>query len=308
MPLPVIQKTPSFLNSPLKHMGRNTHGIILAIFGFFIFSCGDVIVKVISADYHLFQIVFWAQIPALITLLCLGFLNGNPDYIYRSDTWRLHLMRGIVLGSQVFFSFYAFSNISLAQAYTFVFCAPLFASLISFFALKEDLSKFAILALLTGFTGVLIALRPGFQGLELGMISAIFAGFLFALGYVMGRRLQTHSTLTLGFYPGMCAFLMSGICVFFFDLRFLPNNLIDCGLICLLGLTSVAGILSLSKAYSLASVPAVSSFHYSQLLWGSLFGFFIFHEITDMFTYIGAIFIIVSGIVMIWQEALSSKT
>ena len=275
-------------------------GLFFAFAGFLLFSLGDAAAKYLSQRYAVPEILFWAQIYALAGLFTLALIKHDRILdMYKTRNLKLHLTRGSILGGQVFFTFYAFSQLSLAQAYTFIFTAPLFATLITTLWLKEKTSLLSWVILLIGFSGILVILRPGFSTISPGHISALLAGIIFALGYVIGRRIGSEpSPLTLGIYPASCTFVFAMIYMILTNTSLAPPPLPDTGFMIFLGLSSVGGILFLSWAFNLAPVPAVSSFHYTQILWGTLLGYIFFGDSLDMWTAIGAVLIIGSGLAL----------
>lgn len=295
----------------MGELARNAliKGTIFAFLGFLTFSAGDALAKFLSGTYRVAQLIFWAQLPAILVLFCIAAIRQERlSSVYKTTLVKWHILRGCILGLQVFCTFFAFSQIPLAQAYCFIFCAPFFSVLIARFWLKEHISKTSWACLVTGFIGILIILRPGFESVEIGTLSALLAGVMFASGYIIGRHIGAQeSPLTLGFYPALCGMVFAGIYMGFQSSSYIPASLPDSFLLVFLGISSVGGLLFLSWAYTLAPVPLASSFHYTQLLWGSLFGFMLFGDVPDIYTYIGAIFIIGSGVFMTWSQSKKAK-
>ena len=297
----------------LKPVGTDVlKGLIFASLGFFIFSSGDALAKYLSSSYSVPQLIFWAQISALIMLCGISIvkektLEKGIKSLVVSPAFRLHILRGSILGIQVYFTFYAFSQIPLSQAYTLIFCAPLFASLISRLWLKETVTLKSWIVLLVGFSGILIILRPGFGALDIEMLlpllSALFSGFLFAFGHVAGRRLDSHdSPLMLGFYPASFGLIYGGIYMALSGENFVPGTPADALMMVLLGIASIGGLLFVTWAFRVGPVPVVSSFHYTQLIWGTLFGVIFFGDKADIWTWIGAVPIVGSGLYLTWMQ------
>lgn len=273
-------------------------GCFYAFTGFLLFSLGDAGAKYLSASLTVPYILFWTQIFALLALLIVGAVSHKSlKIMIRTDKPGLHIIRGILLGSQVFLTFTAFSLLPLAQAYTFIFTSPLFATLISSIWLKERTSPQGWFVLFIGFSGILVILRPGFNAIEMGHIAALSAGLIFALGYIIGRRIGSEpSPYTFAFYPIISCIVLVTLYLGFTDGSFALPAPSQTGMTIFMGIASVGGILLLSWAYNIAPVPAVSSFHYTQILWGALLGYTFFGDHLDLWTVLGGTLIIASGL------------
>lgn len=284
-------------------------GVAFAFTGFFLFSCGDAIVKYLSASYPVPLILLWAQFIGIPVLIITSLIRTGSIYsLVYSPSLKTHIFRGAVLGGQVFCAFVAFSHIPLAQAYTFIFGAPLFSSLIARIWLKETIPLKNWMALLTGFSGILIILRPGFSEIDIGSLAALCSGFFFAIGYIMGRKIgKDDPPLIFGFYPAVFAMVFSIFYIGATDAAFDIPAPSDIGLFLIIAVAGLLGLLTLSWAFNLAPVPLASSFHYTQLIWGTLFGFLFFNDTPGYLTFIGAILIVGSGLYMIWHQRKPSK-
>ena len=285
-------------------------GLVLAFLSFLIFSCGDAVVKHVSQNYSVILILFWGQLTGLFLLVILASIDKNGVLgMIRSRQFGWHILRGVIMSGQVFCIFYAFSSIPMAQAYSFVFAAPIFSTVLTRLFLKEEIPFKKWAALFTGFAGIIVILRPGFITIEIGMLSALLSGFLFASGYVLGRFIGSkEAPYTFGFYPFLMAFLLSTLFLAFGDGKglYIPHSY-DLMLMMMTGAASAIALLFLSWAFNYAPVPSVSSFQYTQMIWGTMFGWLIFGELPDIWTYVGGLLIIASGAYMIWHDQKAQR-
>lgn len=278
---------------------NNLRGAALALLAMGLYATHDVIIKMLGATYPSLQILFFASLLSfpLVSIVLLGDPNRgslrpvNPGWVALRSA--CNVLAGMC-------GFFAFSSLPLAQVYSILFAAPLLVTILSIPILNEKVGAHRWLAVVVGLTGVLIVLRPGAQSLELGHATALLAAIGSATAAVIARKLgSSERPLVLLMWPMLGNFVATGGSL---ALDYQPMELVDLvltGVIAGLGLA--AGFL-LIMAYRAGEAAIVAPMQYSQILWATAYGWFVFGESVDNPTLIGAGVIIASGVYIVWRE------
>ena len=280
---------------------RPALGIALMLAGVAGFAVMDAIIKWLTADYPVPQVVAlrsWFGLPLL------GILALHEGGLKSLKTRRplVHIGRyGLVLILSFSF-FWALSQMKLVDAIAISFAAPIFIAVLSVLLLKEPVGLHRWVAIGVGFCGVLVILRPGagvFQWAALVVLGSVLA---YALLMITTRAFKsTESTAALMLYPQL-GISLTGIVIA--PLFWVTPSLGDLGLFALAGLFGSVGVMCLTHAFRLAPVATVSPFEYSALIWATLLGFLLWDELPDSYTLIGAGIVISSGLYIIYRETI----
>ncbi|WBU56049.1 DMT family transporter [Paracoccus sediminicola] len=278
----------------------NLKGIGFALLSMGVFATHDVIIKMLGAHYPSLQVLFFSSLLSfpLVSLILMqertpGTLRPNrPGWVAARS------LCGMMAGVG---GFYAFSTLPLAQVYAILFSAPLLITLLSIPILGERVGIHRWLAVALGLCGVLIVLRPGAgQALSLGHLAALMGAACTATAAVITRKLgSSERPLVLLMWPMLGNLLLTGAGL---TLNYTPMQLPHlgmAGLIAVLGLTG--GFLSI-LAYRNGEAAIIAPMQYSQMIWATIYGWFVFGETLDRPTLIGAAVIICSGIYIVARE------
>ena len=157
---------------------NNPRGILLMALAFALFAVADTIAKVLLEYYSPLQVVFIRMLGLFLGVNFVMLYNfkwfGKTQHLFKQ------LLRGLAqTGSAVAFLF-GLTTIPIADATSIAFVAPLFVIILSYFILKEPIGIRRWLAVIIGFSGTLIIIRPGFEMINFGHLFIIVAAFLFA--------------------------------------------------------------------------------------------------------------------------------
>ncbi|MBT3333588.1 MAG: DMT family transporter [Rhodospirillaceae bacterium] len=223
----------------------------------------------------------------------------------RNRRYGLHAARGLLHAVGVGLWFYAMAHIPVAEVTALGFTAPIFATIGAAIFLGEKLYMRRIGAVIFGFAGALVIIRPGLQVIELGAIAQLVAAPLFAASLLMAKKLtETEANGTI--------VLSTGI---FVTLALLPPALYvwrtptmeeTIWLIAVAGLATL-GHLTMTQAFRLAEVTALQPITFLQLVWATILGFYIFGEEPDLWTWVGGGIIVVSASYIAHREARAKK-
>lgn len=297
------------MNNARSH---NLTGILSLSAGIMIFSLQDAILKGVSGDNAVTLAIVLRSIVGLPILLAMvAYANGLPAL--RSKNWKLLVGRGLILLTSYTSYYMAFPALPLAEAVALFFTSPIFVTLLASILLREKVTPQAWAAVLAGFIGVLIILRPGTGLFEPAALLSLFSAAAYALSMVLARRYGADEpTTVMAFYVNAVylvgaaliasVFWSLGITAFGHpSLDFLVRpwampGMRDLLLMGLCGVIAAVAMSLLTHAYRLASANLVTVFEYTGMIWVPLWGFLFFLEVPKMTTVIGTIIIIAAGI------------
>ncbi|MHC5305986.1 DMT family transporter [Bartonella sp. LJL80] len=276
------------------------YGIFLSFASYAAYAVSDACVKFIDGKLPPYETAFYG---AVFGIIVIPFMKSQGDTwldIIRSRHWPLWFLRTISAACGVIGSVTAFTHLSMAEAFTLIFLQPLFVSILSMVFLKEHIGWRRWLAIIIGFIGVLVVLRPGFRELNIGHVGAIFAGLSGAISImifrIMGgkeKRITLYSSGIIGPIV-ICGALTAPSYTAPHDIEWL--YLAGYGLLAAFG-----AILTMAAARRVPAI-AIATPQYSQMVWAILFGYFIFNDHVDLPMAIGIILIMASSILTFLRE------
>lgn len=276
-----------------------TRAMLLALGGLFLWSCGDACIRALQALPLPVLVCFCAGSAVIIMTALSGFLGGFAE-TFRRPKLKLRFLRGAVLMGSNITAIVAFTNLPMPTAYALIFLAPFMAKIASFALIGEKPDRKAVLFSLLAFAGVLVVLRPGVMPLEIGALAALACTVFFSVGYVMGRFIGEENQTPLSMILFQYSFVILASLPFAWPhLGTFDFGLREALLLTLAGCTAVVGTICVSTAFARAPASVVAPLHYSQMLWGILFGLLFFGEFPDGFTLLGASIIIGAGLLLV---------
>jgi S-adenosylmethionine uptake transporter len=273
-------------------MSRN--GVLLAFLAYIAFAISDASIKLIGGRIDTFEIAF---LGALMGFSALPFIR-RPDERYgdvlRSTVWHLWTLRAVSTGISAASSVLAFTHLPMPEAFSLIFLMPMFVTLLSIVFLKEEVGAWRWTAIVLGFVGVLIVLRPGFRELNVGHLGALVAGLSGAVSVVSFRMAGPQEKRISLFGAGLVgALVLNGVLM-------LPNWSVPAGadvaFLLAYGLLSVVGQVLIMLAVSYAPASHIAMPQYSQMAWALLFSYLLFHEPVDGVALFGIAVICAAGL------------
>jgi drug/metabolite transporter (DMT)-like permease len=214
--------------------------------------------------------------------------------------WRWHLARGVLAVIMLTAFVYGISGMPLSEAYTLFFVAPLMITALSVPLLKESVDRRRWIAILVGFGGVIVVLRPGLVGLNLMAIAVLVAATCYALNAISVRILgRTDSTAAMSFWFMIMVAVGAGLLAL---PDWQPVRASDAFWLIGMGATGALGQLLITEAFKCAPVSVVAPFEYSTLFWGLLLDLALWGDLPGPIVYAGAAIIIGSGLYLIHRE------
>ncbi len=263
----------------------------------------DLCAKALLADYALQQFVFLRSIFGLLIFLAMMRRFGGFNSL-KTKVWPWHLLRTLLASGAMFGFFFGLARMPLINALTLGFTAPLMVTALSVPFLGEHVGWRRWTAVVFGFIGVLIILRPGAGLMTPAALAIIAAAFCYACLAITARKLSiTETSFSLSVYVITGPLLFSGL--------LLPGNwsaptTSGWMLFLLAGVCSSVAWVGIIGGYRRASPAMLAPFEYTALIGGAIAGYYIWHEVPDRWVVTGALVIIGSGLFVVYRELSSA--
>ena len=292
-------------------------GVAFLVTGLLIFSLQDIAVKWMGGDYPVLEIVTFRSLVALpLTLLLFRYEGGQG--LPTTPRPRLEYVRGLFFFLSYTTHFMGLAALPLAEIAAIKFSGPLMITLLSVLLLGELVGPRHWLALLVGFLGVLLIVRPGLSSFNMGSLFILLSVLFYALATILTRKLQTtDSSATMAYYSSLVYLLATLILAplliaigdfpdahpsiaFLFRSWSVPP-LLDLIIMSGLGLVWAGGMYFLARAYSVAQASDVAPFEYAALPISIMWGFLLWREVPTWLTLAGASLTLGSGLYILYR-------
>ncbi|WP_417256321.1 DMT family transporter [Celeribacter halophilus] len=278
----------------------NITGAFYALAAFAVFSTHDVVIKFLGGTYAPFQIIFFSTLFSFPLVMFMLIRDRSEGHLRPVHPWWT-LFRTLAAMCNTLAAFYAFSVLPLAQVYALIFATPLVITILSIPVLGERVGFHRWAAVVMGLVGVMVVLRPGSTEITPGHLAALSCAGFGAFASVVVRKVgREERTAVLMLYPLIANFLVMGLAMTFF---YKPLPLLDLGGIGMVSILGFSGGVILIFAYRASEAAIVAPMQYSQIIWATIFGYFIFGEKVDLPTVVGASIIILSGLYIVFRES-----
>ena len=299
-------------------LDANLRGIICATTGMLIFTAQDAAIKFLSPDYALHQIIFTRSVVAIVlTVLIARLTLGIGAIRTRRPGW--HVFRASLLVTMNLSYFLALASLPIAETAGLFFVAPLLITLLSVPILKERLGPRRILAVVCGFVGMLMIVRPGSDVFQLIALAPLLAAVCYAIMQLSTRVMgRTETALAMAFYAQLTFITVSAgfglvtgdgsfetadnaSLAFLFRAWRTPDAF-SFMLMLACGLSVAFGAVLLSEAYRIAAPATLAPFEYVALPASILWGFAVFGQLPDYLAFVGIALIGSSGLYVFFRE------
>jgi drug/metabolite transporter (DMT)-like permease len=219
----------------------------------------------------------------------------------RTDHAGWHLLRAVLAIGAMFGFFYGLANMPLVNAFTLGYTAPLMMTALSAIFLNEPVGWRRWAAVVTGFTGALIMLRPGGGEVSFASITVLIAAFCYACQAITARKLtDTESTLSLSFYIVLGPMFLALLVID--STSWLDPDARGWALFAGAGISSVLAWIGLVNGYRAASPALLAPLEYTALVGGAIAAYAIWDEVPDRWVVAGALIIVASGLFVIYRS------
>ena len=261
------------------------------------------LVRDLSKDLHPFQIAFFRASLGLIVLSPIIFKNRFA--ILRTSKIKLHALRGLLNAGAMLCFFYGLSITPLAQVTALSFAVPLFATLFAVLLLGEIIKIRRITALLIGFFGTLVIIRPGLIDFGLGPILILSQAIIWSLALMVIKVLtRTDSSLTIAIYASI--FLSPMVLIAAIPVWQSPTTYQLILMLIIATFGTIAQTL-MNESLKLGETSVVMPVEFTRMIWAALFGYCFFSEVPDIFTWFGSVLIFGSTAYIAVRESKLNK-
>ena len=249
------------------------------------FSVAIGFVRYLSDTYTTWEIAFFRQALGIVIAGMWVWRVGIGAL--RTQVFHWHVVRAVLGYGGLIAGYYAVRLISLADAQALQFTLPFFTFLFAAWALKEKIRAHRWSATLVGFAGALIIIRPGLVEMNAGMLIALAAAALFAGSDVTNRYLSGRDQVGAIIFYGFVVQLPMGLAASIPG--WVTPSIADLPLILVFAAAAVAAQWCLTRSFAVAEASLVSPVLYARLPFTALIGFAFFGQVTDIWTWVGAV-------------------
>ena len=278
-------------------------GIVLMCLSTVAFSIMHGLVRFVSEVLPPFQIAFFRNVFGLAFLLPL--LMRSRFAVLRTKQIGLHALRGVINMAAMLMFFTALSISPIAKVTALGFTAPIFMAILAVLVLGERFRIYRWSAIFLGFVGMLIILRPGLVAIDTGALLVTGSAALWAVAMIIIKiQSRTESSLTIVAYMGIFLGVFSIAPALWV---WQPFGLKTLGLMVLIGLFGSIAQMAISQSLKETDPTALMPFDFLKLIWTAMIGAWFFAEIPDIYTWIGATVIFLSGLFIAFRERNSPR-
>ena len=260
-------------------------------------------VKYLSKEVHIFEIAFFRC--ALVIFVLAPIILQQGKIVFATRQPKIQFLRITTNSVAMLCFFYGISSTPLAQLTTLGFTVPIFATILAVIFMKERIRLRRTSALIIGFIGTLIVMRPDIS-IELGAVLIIFSSFLWSVCLIYIKKLtETDSAITISLYFGI------GMIPATFVMAFPVFEMINLKQFIILIFIAITGTLAqtiMNLALKKGELALLLPFDFLRLIWSVLIGFALFAEEPKITLWIGGFLIIGSTSYIAWREAFLKKT
>ena len=276
-------------------------GILMMLMAWFLFSVVDTSAKwLVLAAYPAMQITFMRYFGHFVISLVMIARGGVTRDRFQTGHAGLVVLRTLLLITATMSNFVALAYLPLTVTSAIMFSSPILVCLLSFTVLGERVGPWRLFAILIGFLGVLIVIRPWGASFHPAMLLACYNALSLAFYSILTRRLAgIVATDTLQFYMGAIGtFVMLLFALWSWQA---PQNSLDWGLLIGVGAFGWAGHQLLTNAHRYGSANTLMPYTYSFMIYLAVMGYLVFDHVPDIWTIVGALVIVGSGLI-IWKR------
>ncbi len=267
--------------------------------GFATFSVADVIAKLLTEHFSPFQITWSRQLGIGFALVVILMMKGPA--IFNSAVPKLQIIRGMFAAVSATCFIFAIRYVPLADVVAVTFVTPFLVTVFGALVLKEKVGPRRWIAVILGFLGTLVIIRPGFGVFHPAIFLTLIAALAFALRQIISRPIgQIDPTLTTLAYTATTAFCILSIPVLFVWTT--PVHKHHLMLFLALAIFSGVGEFLIIRALEIAEAVVVTPMHYTLIVYSTIWGYLFFSDLPDFWTFSGTAIVIGSGLYILYNE------
>jgi drug/metabolite transporter (DMT)-like permease len=279
-------------------------GIGLVSLTYLVFSLLDGSAKWLVSVMPVIMVV-WLRFATHVLVAGVVLFPLRGFGLVRTQHLRWHVVRALMFVAMTGINFWALQYLQLTVTSSIFFSVPLIIALISASFLGEKLAAGKWIAIVAGFAGVLVIVRPWGAEFHPAMLASVVNALMYAAFMMMTRRLAAYdSPETIQYLPAVGATI--GLAPFAFAAWEWPSGWLEWAVACLMGVLGGLGHYLLALAHRYAPASVIAPFLYQQVIYMALFGYLVFGDVPGAWVWLGAAIVIASGLYLFSRERKSS--
>ena len=284
-------------------MPNNKIAIFLIIISVFFGTLMLTFLKLAQEEVNVYVAGFFRFILGLIIIS--PYIVKTKFTVFKTSHFKKHFVRSVLNLPAMLLYFSTLVMLPIEKVTAISFVAPLIVTVLAVLFLGEKIYIYRTLALILGFSGMLITLRPGFIDISIGVYMALFSSFLWSVVIIITKKISKEdSSITILSYQSVFMSIFSFIIVLFFWET--PSSKTFFYLF-LAALSGTILHLALNHAYKLVDVSMTQPYSFLSLIFASIIGFLVFSEMPDLFTWLGASIIFLGVLIISYREMKLGK-
>ena len=284
-------------------MSNNKLAIFLIIISVFFGTVMLSFLKIAQEDVNVYVAGFFRFFLGLVIIL--PYIIKNKDAVLRTTHLKKHILRAILGLPAMLLYFSALVLLPIEKLTAISFVVPLIVTILAVFFLGEKIYIYRTLALILGFSGMLVIIRPGFVEISIGVYMVLFSALLWSINIIITKKIsKDDSAITILAYQSIFMSLLSFfIVLFFWEMPSLKTFIY----LILAAMCGTVLHLALNHAFKLVDVSMTQPYSFLNLVFASIIGYFVFNEIPDLYTWVGALIIFVGVLIISYREMKLDK-
>jgi len=284
-------------------MNNNNLYIPLIVLSVFFSAAMSALLKLAQLDTNVFTAAFFRFLFGVLILTPI-FLKTKLN-VFKTTHLKVHILRVIINYPSMLLFFYAINFVSIEKANSLTFIVPFIATILAVIFLGEKIYLYRTFALVLGFIGMLVIVRPGMIEVSSGVYMILVSSFLWAVMIIITKKLsKDDSPLTILSYQYIFMLFLSFIFALF---NWETPSLKTLIYLFMAGFSGTIFHLTLYQAYKMVDVSLVQPYSFLVLVFASILGYFIFDEVPDLYTWIGAGIIFIGILIISIREMQINK-
>ena len=284
-------------------MSNNKLAISLIIISVFFGTVMLSFLKIAQEDVNVYVAGFFRFFLGLVIIL--PYIIKKKDAVLKTTHLKQHFLRAILGLPAMLLYFSALVLLPIEKLTAISFVVPLIVTILAVFFLAEKIYIYRTLALLLGFSGMLVIIRPGFVDISIGVYMVLFSALLWSINIIITKKIsKDDSAITILAYQSIFMSLLSFfIVLFFWEMPSLKTFIY----LILAAMCGTVLHLTLNHAFKLVDVSMTQPYSFLNLVFASIIGYFVFDEIPDLYTWIGALIIFTGVLIISYREMKLDK-
>jgi len=284
-------------------MSKNVFAITLIFISIFFGTTMGTLMKLAQNDLNVYTAGFFRFFLGF--LIVFPYILKTKFNVYKTLNFKIHLIRSSLNLPAMLLGFAALSLVPLEKISALHFIVPFIVTILAVIFLKEKIRLYRISALIIGSFGMLVILRPGIIDISIGIQMSLISSFIWAVVIIITKKLtEDDNAITILTYQYTFMTILSLFTVIFF---WQTPSLITLLYLLLAAISGTILHIALNHAYKLVDVSMTQPFSFVGLIIASFYGYFIFDEKPDLYTWIGALIIFVGVILITIREIQLNK-